>query len=128
MYLTWSAMSNTPEAQCKLHLSDQGATGKPSFDAQSIVGLAVFIACVLWSSIRTSTTNSMNRLSIRNNLLRDDNGSAKSPDVEGGGSIDDHGDKKVWDNEEEGVAYNWCFFHVMFGLATLYVMMTLTNW
>lgn len=36
--------------------------------------------------------------------------------------------KRVWDNEDEGVAYNWSFFHIMFALATLYVMMTLTNW
>ncbi len=32
------------------------------------------------------------------------------------------------DEEREGVTYNWSLFHVMFGLATLYVMMTLTNW
>ncbi len=32
------------------------------------------------------------------------------------------------DDERDGVTYNWSLFHIMFGLATLYVMMTLTNW
>ena len=32
------------------------------------------------------------------------------------------------DDESSGVSYNWSLFHLMFALATLYVMMTLTNW
>lgn len=37
-------------------------------------------------------------------------------------------DEKVWDNEENGVAYSWSMFHIVFVSATLYVMMMLTNW
>ena len=55
-------------------------------------------------------------------LLAKDNGATDDGgDAEAGG-------QRVWDNEDDTVAYNWSLFHLMFALATLYAMMTLTNW
>ncbi|KAM6946882.1 serine incorporator 1 [Lycodopsis pacificus] len=154
MYLTWSAMTNEPDQECNpslLRIFQQIAVPTPApleienqtavviigteepvlttpylqwWDAQSIVGLSIFVLCILYSSIRSSSTSQVNKLTMasKDSAILAEGGS--SPDL----SEESTGPRRVEDNEREMVQYSYSFFHFMLFLASLYIMMTLTNW
>ncbi|KAM6903702.1 serine incorporator 2 [Lycodopsis pacificus] len=136
MYITWSAMSNNPNRQCNPSLLSlvQPITATPPpgpaptkapggtqwWDAQGIVGLTIFLFCTLFASIRSSNNSQVNK------LMQTEEGQGLTTDYES--AVGDDGVRRAVDNEEEGVTYNYSFFHLSLLLASLYIMMTLTNW
>ncbi|XP_054461919.1 serine incorporator 2 [Anoplopoma fimbria] len=136
MYITWSAMSNNPNRKCNPSLlslvqpiSTTPAPGPAPtkapgsvqwWDAQGIVGLIIFLFCTLYASIRSSNNNQVNKLMLT------EEGDGLTTDYEAATGED--GVRRAVDNEEEGVTYSYSFFHLCLCLASLYIMMTLTNW
>ncbi|XP_005392529.1 PREDICTED: serine incorporator 3 [Chinchilla lanigera] len=152
LYLTWSAMTNGPDRRCNPSLlniithiaaptmAPANATAvaptiappseAPRIEngrflyAENILGVIVSAICLLYSSIRTSSNSQVKKLTLSgsDSVILGDTAAS------GGGDEEDGQPRRAVDNEKEGVQYSYSFCHLMFGLASLYLMMTLTNW
>ncbi len=63
-------MNNSVIGECKPTFF--GAQSKGSSDSQSLVSLAIFFCCVLYSSIRTSTHSQVGRITGADQILMND--------------------------------------------------------
>ncbi|XP_072489776.1 serine incorporator 3 isoform X2 [Notamacropus eugenii] len=148
IYLTWSALSNEPDRNCNPGLlsiitqmtiptltpgnttvsvstiapplSQNGRWLEP----ENFAGLIIFVLCLLYSTIRSSNNSQVSKLTLSgsDSVILDDASSNGPKDVEDGKP------RRAVDNEKEGVQYSYSVFHLMMFLASLYIMMTLTNW
>lgn len=129
MFVTWSALSNVPDQKCNPHLPYFGngtvQTGTEGYatqwwDAPSIVGLIIFILCTLFISLRSSNHRQVN------SLMRTEECPPILEATQQQQAVASEG--RAFDNEQDGVTYSYSFFHFCLVLASLHIMMTLTNW
>lgn len=71
MFLTWSALNNSASDQCKPELFKHS---DKAFDTQALVGLGIWWACLLYSSIRTSSNTQVAKLTMSDHILVKDTG------------------------------------------------------
>jgi hypothetical protein len=55
VYLTWAAVSNNPNKECNPNLLGHTDENNQTFDRTSIVGLVIWMFCILYSSLRSAS-------------------------------------------------------------------------
>uniref|UniRef100_A0A8C0VUZ1 Serine incorporator 5 n=1 Tax=Castor canadensis TaxID=51338 RepID=A0A8C0VUZ1_CASCN len=127
-YLTFSALSSKP---VEVVLDDHGKNVTicvPNFgqelyrDENLVIGLGttLLIACILYSCLTSTTRSSSDALQ----------GRYAAPELEVNTEDQQNvkeGPRVIYD-EKKGTVYSYSYFHFVFLLASLYVMMTVTNW
>lgn len=136
MYLTWSSMASGTNSSCNPQVictlgknetycagsTDSTSQGFQTFSYDVVIPIVILLICVFYAGFSSSRNTAINK--VRGCPTKEEEGNTAVPSSDEDGK----GGQNVYDDEEDTVTYSYTFFHFMFLLATLFIMMTLTRW
>ncbi|XP_073695465.1 serine incorporator 5 [Garra rufa] len=139
MYLTFSALASKPIETVERNGNNVTVCVFPyksglQSDTNIVtgVGTAILFGCILYSCLISTTKRSSTALQVyRNDMPENERARCCFCCVDDTEDYDDEktaGGQNVKYDERDGTIYSYCYFHFVFFLGSLYVMMTVTNW
>ncbi|KAL7836700.1 hypothetical protein AOLI_G00279840 [Acnodon oligacanthus] len=140
MYLTFSALASKPVEMVEQNgvnvmvcVFPYNSNSESDRKIVKGVGTTILFCCVLYSCLTSTTKRSSAALRVyRNSVPENERARCCFCCSDSGDDYDDEektsGGQNVIYDEREGTVYSYAYFHFVFFLGSLYVMMTSTNW
>ena len=128
-FITWLALSNEPDEVCNPS-RDYLFPGTPFSNIQILLSLGFMFFVLIYACLRDVRAPQYGKLQQGHVTRKQTHETREVPDREDTRVRVDVFEEGgcVFDDERDGVAYSYSFFQVLFCLAALYSMMTLTSW